>query len=163
MARHRRIQSSHWCQNSLEEAGTLGQGHTAQLLEAFPRSSHPPPPQRSPCSPQQGGLHSSLGQPLLTPPPPRRPPPARKTAPSPITGLRPMPSTQTLAKVTAPSPSTRAALLFLLGSNPVIFLPVAFASPVTSSSPPFLSFYIPSCRGAGTLSCSSAWTRVSQP
>ena len=73
-----------------------------------------------------------------------------------------MSSTQTLAKVTPPAPPAR--LVYFLGLiASVVLSPAYFVSLVPSSSPPFLSFFTTSCRRTGTLSCSSAQTRVSQP
>lgn len=72
-----------------------------------------------------------------------------------------MSSTHTLAKVTPPAPP--ASLVYFLGLiASVILSPAYFVSLVPSSSPPFLSFFIKSCRRTGTLSCSSAQSRVSR-
>ena len=65
-----------------------------------------------------------------------------------------MSPTQTLAKVTPPSPPPVPLIYFLALIVSVIFLPVYFVSPVPSSSPPFLPFFTTSYRMTGTLSVS---------
>lgn len=134
------------------------------LLRIHPLAPGSPPSPGEACRTPQRRAYSpeSPLSSLLPPLRPLPPPLSWKTAP-PHPGLSPPVIHSDLGQGHTPSPSPARLVYFLGLIASVILSPAYFVSPVPSSSPPFLSFFATSCRRTGTLSCSSAQTRVSQP